>query len=352
MSNAAFTPRDLAKWSWRAAIEGAIEGRVSGVIAEADRELRRQYFSDPMATHGRQFGSPHSFLVPNEILFRDLRRDLQVAGTGGYLVETTNGDFLDALYPMLATARLGAQRLQGLVGNVTLPRQSAGTTAYWLTNESTQVTESQPTLGQVALTPKTVGAYTEVSRQLLLQSSPAVDTIVSRELAKRVATALDVAALAGSGSAGQPQGIIGAPSVGSFTATSADLAKLLEAQSDIASADGDSSVGAYVTTPAVAAILAGRQRFTGSDRSLWEGALSDGQVAGCRAISSTNVPSGHMIFGDWSQLILASWAGSLMVEANPFANFQSGVTGLRILALVDVGIANAAGGFSVSTSVT
>ena len=45
-----FTPRDLAKWSWSDAIQGARAGRVAGVHAEVDRELRKTYFSGAMDT--------------------------------------------------------------------------------------------------------------------------------------------------------------------------------------------------------------------------------------------------------------------------------------------------------------
>lgn len=106
----------------------------------------------------------------------------------------------------------------------------------------------------------------------------------------------------------------------------------------------------YVTTPAVAALLAQRQRFTGTDSPLWQGNLAEGQVIGHKAMSSLQVPTANILAGDWSQLILAEW-GVLEVETNPYANFAAGIVGIRAFYTVDVGVRWGAS-FSLATSVT
>src|SRR5437868_4427673 len=172
---------------------------------------------------------PTKFYVPFEVMERSIdpsalqaKRDLSVgsAGNGGYLVSTDNQGFIEILRNRSVAFRMGARRLSGLQGNVTVPRQSAAATAYWLGTESTQTTESQQTFVQMALTPKTAGAYTEVSRLLLLQSSPAAEGIVTDDLAQVVAIAADLAVLSGSGSGGQPTGILNSSGIGSVTGTS------------------------------------------------------------------------------------------------------------------------------------
>ena len=47
-------------------------------------------------------------------------------------------------------ARAGVQVISGLVGNVTIPRTTTTSTGHWLELESSQVTESQWTLGRCA----------------------------------------------------------------------------------------------------------------------------------------------------------------------------------------------------------
>jgi hypothetical protein len=44
---------------------------------------------------------------------------------------------------------LGVQRLPGLVGTQAIPKATAGSTGYWLPDETTVITPSQPTVGQL-----------------------------------------------------------------------------------------------------------------------------------------------------------------------------------------------------------
>jgi HK97 family phage major capsid protein/HK97 family phage prohead protease len=300
---------------------------------------------------------PRKFYVPFEVLQRPIpgggRRDLTVAtaGAGGYLVETENQGFIEILRNRSVCFRMGARRLSGLVGSVTIPRQSVAGTAYWLANEATDITESQQTFVQVALSPKNVGAYTEISRQLLLQSSPAAEGIVNDDLAQVVAIAADLAGLEGSGSAGQPTGISATSGIGSVSGTTLAAAGVLEFQSDVAANNVIPAMGGYVTTPAVAAGLMVKPELpsTGTER-LWKGSLYDGSLFDQRAMTSNQLTAASMIYGDWQELVIAEW-GSLEVEVNPYANFKAGIVGVRAIYSLDVGVRRPFA-FSRATSIT
>ena len=280
-----------------------------------------------------------------------LKRDMTVGtdSAGGYLRATDNINFIEMLRNRMVAFQMGATRLSGLVGNVTIPKQTAGATAYWLSTEATAITEGNQTFGQLALTPKTVGAYTEVSRLLQLQSSPDIDMLVMNDLAQQVAIAADKAVLNGTGGE-QPTGIIGTAGIGGFTGTTLALAALLDAQADVAGNNALSKTCGYVTTPTVAALLMARQRFTSTDSPLWEGNLNDGKVLGFKAMSSANIPTGDMIFGDFAQVVVGEW-GVLELAINPAANFPAAITGIRATYTMDVGV-RYAGAFSVATSIT
>lgn len=295
----------------------------------------------------------NSFYVPSDLLAtRDLTSGIGTAG--GYMVGTENlgGSFVDLLRNRLVCAQMGATFLPGLQGNVTIPKQSGANTAYWLANEATAITEGNLTLGQLSLTPKNVGAYQEISRQLMLQSNPAADTLVMNDLAKVVALAIDTAALSGTGASGQPTGIINTAGIGGVTGTTLGYAGILEFQTDVAGSNaliaGD-SVG-YVTTPTVAGLLSQRQRFASTDSPLWQGTLYEGTMAGCKAMSSAQMAAATMLFGDWSQLVIGEW-GLLEIAVNPFADFKAGIIGVRAIQTVDVGI-RVPGAFSLATSIT
>ena len=87
-------------------------------------------------------------------------------------METANAGFIEILRNRSVAYRMGVTNLSGLVGNVTIPKLTAAATNYWLSSESTQITESQQTLGQLSMTPKTAIAITDVSEQLLRQATP------------------------------------------------------------------------------------------------------------------------------------------------------------------------------------
>lgn len=294
--------------------------------------------------------------APNNGVFMPVevqQRDMTSAGASGsnYLVATDNlaSSFIDLLRNRAAVAQLGATMLTGLQGNVTIPKQTAASTAYWLTNEATAITESQPTIGQLALTPKNIGAYTEISRLLMLQNSPAADALVMNDFAKVLALGIDLAALEGNGS-GAPVGIANTAGIGSVTGTSIDYAKVLEFQTDVAGANALAGNCAYLTTPAIAALLLQRVKVSSTFSPLWEGGVLDGQMCGFKAASSNQLTAASMIFGDFSQVVIAEW-GMLELATNPYANFTAAITGIRAIQTVDVGI-RVAGAFSRATSIT
>lgn len=290
------------------------------------------------------------FYLPMDVQKRDLT--VATASAGGNLVATNlePSNFIDLLRARARVAQLGATVLPGLVGNVAIPKLTGAATAYWLTNEATAITESQQTVGQLALAPKNLGAYTELSRQLMLQSTPAAEALVMNDLAKVLALAIDLAALEGSGSSGQPTGIANTAGIGSVTGTSIAWAGIVEFQTDTAASNALADNSAYLTTPAVAGLLMQRQRFSSTDTPLWTGSVLDGQMGGYRASTTTALTAASMIFGDFSQVVIGEW-GMLEIALNPYANFAAAITGIRAIQSVDVGIRQAAA-FSRATSIT
>jgi HK97 family phage major capsid protein/HK97 family phage prohead protease len=341
------------------------------IIAAATKDWKNAGFemecSRAVAQRLNKVVDEHKFYVPFEVMERQVdtsefnaqralaalgRRDLTVAtaGAGGYLVATDNVGFIEILRNRSVAFRMGVRRLSGLQGNVTVPRQSAAGTAYWLATEATDITESQQTFVQMALSPKNVGAYTEISRQLLIQSSPGAEGLVTDDLAKIVAVAADLSVLNGSGASGQPTGIIGTAGIGAVTGTTFDYADILEFQEDVATSNVEPVRGGYVTTPTVAKLAMTRVKFSSTASPLWEGNIWDGTMAGFPAMSSNQMPAGNMLFGDWQEIVVGEW-GVLEVEVNPYANFKAGIIGVRAIYSLDVGVRRPFA-FSLMTSAT
>ena len=336
--------KEVRKYSVLRAMRAASSGDWSeaGLERDASQEVAKRI--------GRPAGK-QGFFVPMEIQQRDLT--VASGSGGGYLKATDNQSFIELLRNRMVVREMGARIMSGLVGNVTIPKQTAAATAYWLTDEATAITESAQTFGQLALTPRTVGALTQISRLLMLQSSPSAEQLVMTDLGAVLAIAVDLAALAGTGTE-QPTGIIQTASIGGFTGTSLAAAGLLDAQADVAAANALAGSLGYVTTPAVAALLMARPELptTGTTR-MWQGNMRDGTILGFKAMSSAQMPTADMIFGDWSQLVIGEW-GVLELATSESANtadFHKGITTLRAFYTVDVGV-RYAGAFSLATSIT
>ncbi len=307
----------------------------------------------------QRVGSPKfgGFLVPYEVQKRKFanqhQRDLTV-GTltaGGYLVETelAAGSFIELLRNQAKVVQLGARMLPGLVGNVSVPRQTSAATAYWV-SENAALTESQLALGQIALLPKTIGGYTEISRQLLMQSTPAADMLVMEDIGQIIAIGIDLAAINGSGASGQPLGVMNVSGVGSVDGTTIDWAKVVEFETDVSAANADVASMAYLAPAGVRGLLKTRFKDTSTGISLWGGLVGNNEMNGYRAEVSNQVPAARMIFGDWSQIVIGEW-GTLEISLNPFANFQAGTIGIRGFQTCDIAVRQA-GAFSVSTAIT
>jgi HK97 family phage major capsid protein len=341
----------------------------AGFEAECSREISQRLNKNP---DSQKFYVPYDVqrraISPNALAARQRALNLQgmsplqtradvvgTLGSGGYLVETTNVGFIELLRNRSVAFRLGARALSGLVGNVNVPKQTGAASAFWTTSETNQITENEQTFGQMSLTPKTVGAYTEISRLLLLQSSPDVEGIVNADLAAVTALAVDTGALSGPGTGGQPLGITNTTGVGTASGmTTIAYAGQLNFQVAVANANVMPVAGAYATTPTVAALLMQRTRFANTATPLWDGNLWDANgplgCAGFPGMSSKQIAAGTMLFGDWNSLIVAEW-GVLEIEVNPYANFQAGIIGIRALMTCDIGL-RYPGAFCVGSSIT
>lgn len=282
------------------------------------------------------------------------RRDLSVgtAAAGGYLVGTDHlgSEFIDLLRNLMLIRQLGARVLSGLRGSVVIPRRTAGATTYWVT-EGNPPTEGANAFGQLSLSPKNVAANLDYTRNLLLQSNPSIDSLVNGDLAKGIALAVDLAAFHGTGVAGQPTGIGNTQGISTVTGTSIGYGGMLEFQTDVAAANALAGNCAYVTTPAVAGLLAQRARFSNTDTPLWKGnILQADDVCGFKGYSTNQIEAGTLFFGDFSQVFLAEW-GVLELVVDPYSQSKSGIIQVTAFQSVDVGV-RYPGAFAVATSVT
>jgi len=279
-------------------------------------------------------------VVPFDVLSANRAHTVGTAADGGNLVETSllSGSFIQKLEDAMTVREAGATMLTGLNGNIAIPRQTGGASTFWLAENGTS-TESSATFDQVALSPKTIGAHTEISRKTLLQSSIAVESFVQNELALRLALGINQACINGSGASNQPRGILNVAGIGSVTGqTGYDLAVDLETAVDIDNALMGSL--SYLTNAKVRGLLKKTQMFASSNgMPVW---MND-EVNGYRAFVSNQVPSNlgagsdnAVIFGNFADLLIGMWGG-LDLQVNPYSLDTSGA--IRVTAFQDIDLA-------------
>ena len=271
--------------------------------------------------------------IPQDVLRRDL--NVGTASAGGNLVATEldAGSFIELLRNASALDQAGATVLTGLTGNVAIPRQSGAGTAYWVA-ESGAPTESQQTVDQVSLTPKTVAAFTDYSRRLMLQSSIDVENMVRTDLAARLALRIDLAGLYGTGSNSEPLGLKLTTGIAteSFTAATPTFTEVVAMESDIATANALLGSPVYLMNAAMRGGLKTKAKDAGSGLFVMEG----GEVNGYQGVLSNQVASNDLWFGNFADLIIGYFSGlDLMVD--PYTNSTSGT--VRVIAMQDVDIA-------------
>jgi HK97 family phage major capsid protein/HK97 family phage prohead protease len=273
-------------------------------------------------------------MVPSDVLRRDLT--VGTASGAGDLVGTDfrPGSFIELLRNRSALAGLGVTSLTGLTGNVAIPRQTAAATAYWVA-ESGSPTESQQTVDQVNLSPKTVGAFTDYSRRLMLQASIDVEQMIRQDLATVLALEIDRVGLYGLGNTSQPLGIklttgINTENFGAATPTYAEVVSM---ESKIAADNADIGAMAYLMNATMRGNLKTKDKGTDTGAYVFE---PGGTVNGYSAVVSNQVESGDIFFAVWSQLIMAMWSG-LDLTVDPYTHSTSGT--VRVVALQDVDFA-------------
>lgn len=269
--------------------------------------------------------------------------------------ELLASSFIDVLRAKARVVSLGARMLSGLVGNVAIPRQDSASTTYWVSPEGADVTESEASFDQVLLTPKTLGARSQYTRQLLMQATPDIEMLVRDDLTKVMALAIDAACLMGTGAAGQPLGILNTAGIGSVALGANGGALTIDAlialETALTTANVDENNLAYLTNAAQIGALKTLKDTTG--RYLWtqypgvfgQRTPAPGEINGYPVARSNNVPSNltkgtgtnlsAVIFGNWSELIIGEW-GVLEILPNPYgAGFNSGSIDIRALQSID-----------------
>lgn len=318
--------------------EGSI-GPDIGFEREFSQEIAKRNHKDPKGLY-----------IPSSVLLGS--RALDTTNAAGLVAtDTLFGEFIQALVADTILGRLGVRTLEGLVGDVAIPKGNAAT-AYWITPEGGNATQTTPGVGQVPATPHTVGAYTDITRKLLTQNGLSSQNLVADLLRGALARAVEAATFSGTGTDGQPLGLdnwtetiggqtYGIPTV-EMTAGAPTHANMVEFWSKIYSANANGERMSYVGSPAVKALLRSTRDVTvikneaGTDNVAAVGTdyLCDAEsrVEGYEFHMSNLCNPKKLYFGDWREIMLAFWSGIDLIVDTASLSLSGGV---RVVAFQD-----------------
>lgn len=324
------------------AIREAARGNLSGLEAEVAQEMGRRY--------GLELEG-NSFVLPYDLRSGETR-SLTSSNSGGGIATDVATNILDYLRGKLVISGLGATVFGNLTGEFAVPKATAASNAGWAA-EGSAFSASSPTIGQVLLQPSRVGTYVEYSKTMLRQTSADVEAFLRNDLAAAVAQAIDAAAINGSGSSNEPEGILQNSSVTKVAIGTnggdPTLSTVVGLESAVDTANALAGNLAYVTSPAGRGKLKTIPTATNFGQFLLD--YQTGLVNGYQCMASPHVPTDltkgtgsnltALIFGDWSGLYVGMWGGAI-VTVNPYSLDTSGMVRITIEQMADVKIRHTA----------
>jgi HK97 family phage major capsid protein len=329
------------EYSLLKAISETAQGKLSGLEREVSEEIAR-----------RTGKEARGFYMPTNIAFRT-NQIVGTANLGGNMKPTDHlgNEFIESLKARLVVGQAGARVLQGLKGDVQIPKMSAEVSNVSFVSEDSAPAEGNATFSQVTMSPKTLACQLDISRKLMLQSDPSIEAVLRDDVINSFARKIDEVALEGGGS-GEPSGII-ASATGNVVAigtnggaiTYASCVDMVEAV-EVDNAILNDASTKFVGNPKVTANLRTVAKQTnGVEGNFILGA--DNRILGYDYLSSTLVPSdltkgtgtnlSAMIFGDFSQLMLGFYSG-IDVLVDPYTGGNAGTTRLNFLQDFDVAL--------------
>ena len=284
--------------------------------------------------------SAQGIMMPADLLRSWGQRDLNTSDDSTLIAQDyRGGDFIDVLRNKSSVMNAGATMLRGLQGNVVIPKKTAASSAAWIATEGGDSSESEFSVGSVTMSPKVIGGHTEMTRLMLQQSSLDVENLVRNDLSEAIALAIDLGALAGSGSSGQPTGISATSGINTttFAAAVPTFPELVAMESAVSADNALQGSLKYIAKPSDWGNLKSVDKASGFGQMI---VGSDGQINGYDVVRSNQVTAGDYYFGNFADLLIGLY-GSLDITVDPYTHSKSGTIRVVALQTCDVAVRHA-----------
>ncbi len=274
-------------------------------------------------------------LVPFDVF----KRDLTVGGTGGVTVDTSMGGLVELLKNKSAVMQL-AEILPGLTGNVSFPKQTSSMTVEKL-SETGSTTDSDIGLTELLMSPNRFGGSGNYSKQLLHQSSVAIENLIRNDLMSQIALKIDSEAvakiLAETG--------IGLVAIGD-NGGAVKNGHIVDLETEVAVDNADIGRLAYLINARTRGYLkktevsanTGKMILTGNDLNGY-GFQTSNQIPS-NLTKGTGTDLSSLIFGNFADLLVGFWGG-IDLTVDPYTLAKQGKIAITADQFADVGVRRA-----------
>ena len=280
-------------------------------------------------------GQPKS--NPNAVII-DMTRTMNSGTAGANTIETAiSNSIQDFMQQKSVVNQLGCTRFSNNVGDLRIPVGTSDSGATVIaTDGTTQVGEATPTLTSRLLSPSRFGTVIPLSFGFIQQSTPDVEGYVRRLIANTFAGTMDEQVIAGSGSGGNVQGLLGTTGINAVSngGTEVTFANFMEAISKLGEDHADVSKLKLLINPANIDNLVTAVKYASTDSPILDmKSEEDGRVGtfmGYPVYATSKVTADNYLLGDFRELAIANWGG-LELSKNEFYDtrrFISSINGI------------------------
>ena len=306
-------------------IREASEGTLSGLEKEVADMGAREYERLGLSKKG--------FVLPSAALRASAGQNVTTNVDGGYAKVIQAPRYVDGLKDRMVLAKLGATVLGDLVGTVPIVGVGQMTAAWYA--EGAKASVSKAAFSSVSLVPHRNAIVGAFSKDLLRQTSLDIEQIVWNRILEAHASLLEAAAINGTGTNGQPTGILTALAAYNSGSQIAAIGtnggpitwpKVVELETKVNAQNANRGKLAYLTNAKVVGDLKTIERTAGNGRYLLDGDYS--RINGYPIEWTNLVPStltkgtaaskcSAMLFGNFEDLYIGHWGG-VDIVVDPF----------------------------------
>ena len=276
----------------------------------------------------------------------ELLRDLQLT-TGDISGANLAGAVSNPLVQLAGAARPTQILDAAGINTIQINDGQEGALPRWRGNgggwvqEGDTLTPAPLTLSSVAVSAKHCGAHINFSRRLRLGTDGDVQALIFNEMRRVVAQTIEDGLLNGTGTAGQPIGLIdqaaGSVTFAGASPTYSEMVSMVEALAD---ADGDLGTAVWLMHPSRAAALATTEKGSSTGQFVLEApTLRRWSCIGLPVLTSTQVPEAKVILMDpRAASIIYFGVPQLMTDPFSGSNSVNGATTVIVSNYVDLAV--------------